>query len=330
VGQRLAPVLLQRGSARADLLIVDLVGLPQEDLDLLPDLVGRGPPLRVAVLKEGDIQSLRSALRAEVHGLLLDPFDLTQVQSTLTRLLDTGRAGPRETASLDALAIFLKGISHEVLNPLTSISGLLQLLRLEQSQLQPAPETGSPEQERGKRYQTMLENVERIQGILHELEHFVRSRKPSRQVLDPRQLLQDVAKALQEGHPPTHFQVVADGEGAVLGDAEQLKVALLHLVRYAAGTTSTSPVSARIASNETDVEIDLLGSTALPLPVEPSELFYPYHETPGGPTGSLQLSAAFGILRGHQGSVQAETGPHGELRFLVRLPRASERLAPPK
>jgi hypothetical protein len=131
-------------------------------------------------------------MRAHVHGVLLDPFDLAETKSVIDRLLETAHARGGEQESIDQLAVFLKGLAHEILNPLTSISGILQVLTQEE---------GEPK-ERAGRYKTMLQSVERIQKVLRELEYFVRARKPQRRRVDPAKVARGVADRLRGADPP--------------------------------------------------------------------------------------------------------------------------------
>lgn len=246
------------------------------------------------------------------QGLLFDPFDLDQIQATFAAVTQSLTSPARaDTESLDALAIFLRGVSNEVLNPLTSISGIVQVLLHEEDK-------GS---EKARRFEMLLQSVERIQNTLRELELFVRGRKPQRQVLRLDDLLGELQKNLRGETPPVELGLkLLATSAAILGDRTQLLVALGHLARFAAGTRALVEVELR-RGGQNELVVLLNGLEPVSLPERPERMFFPYHHVPGdsGP-GNLQLAAAYGIVRSHRGRLELRKGDGGEARFSLKFP----------
>jgi DNA-binding NarL/FixJ family response regulator len=107
------------------LLVLDLATIDPRERGLLPSLRAQCPrSALLAVVPSAVPELIREAMRAHVHGVLLDPFDLAETKSVIDRLLETAHARGGEQESIDQLAVFLKGLAHEILNPLTSIRAL--------------------------------------------------------------------------------------------------------------------------------------------------------------------------------------------------------------
>src|SRR5262249_2163450 len=249
------------------LMILDLATIDARERGLLPTLRSQSPRTALLAVVPAVVPELiREAMRAHVHGVLLDPFDLAETKAVIDRLLETTQARAGGQESIDQLAVFLKGLAHEILNPLTSISGLLQVLTQEEGDAK----------ERAGRYRTMLQSVERIQKVLRELEYFVRSRKPRRRRLDPAKLVRGVADRLRQSEPRLAVTLDApDTAPAILADPEQIGLALRHLAVFAAGKNGDGPVELRLKPLPDRVEIDVAGIVAVPMGDRPEQLLVP-------------------------------------------------------
>jgi signal transduction histidine kinase len=295
------------------LLVLDLATIDARERGLLPSLRALSPrSALLAVVPSAVPELIREAMRAHVHGVLLDPFDLAETKSVVDRLLETTHARGGEQESIDQLAVFLKGLAHEILNPLTSISGILQVLTQEE---------GDPK-ERAGRYKTMLQSVERIQKVLRELEYFVRARKPQRRRVDPVKVARGVADRLRAADPPLTVTLDApESAPPILADPEQLALALRHLASFSAGRNQDGPVEIRVRPSPSRVEFEVSGIVAVPMGDRPEQLLVPYQDVhASGRSGNLELSAAHGIVRSHKGTLDVSVPAGGGIRFRVSLP----------
>jgi signal transduction histidine kinase len=304
-------------SERADLLLADFATLRVADRRQLPSLRANGGEARLlAVVPEDRPRLLREALRCAPDGVLLDPFDLAEGEQLVARLLAARPTTLAGHDSLDALATFLKGLAHEILNPLMSISGILQLLRKE-------PQAAA---ELKARYEAMWKGAERIHKTVRELEYFVRMRKPQRTRFDPAAFARDLVETWKTGEAPLQASLQApESAPLVFGDPEQLSTALRHLVRFAAGADGRGAVSLELRVGPERVELEIRGGAAVKLPPRPADLMAPYQDVHGtGRSGSLELAAAYGIFRSHRGTIDVTATDEGGVRFLCALPLPPE------
>ena len=264
----------------------------------------------VFVILPADLDAAaRSVLALGVHGVVIDPFDLRQLQSTMERAIRY--RADAESRGADALATFLHGISHHVLNPLNNISGLAQILAMDE-------EEGS---ERNKRYQMILKEAERIQEIVRDLDLFLKTRKPTRSKVQPMELLESIVDSLSR-EQQVSVSVESDAvEATLFGDRVLIHKALTELVLFAAGESPREPVAVRLRSLENSVLFQIQSSAEIPLPTPPSSIFIPFasFHKPDRP-GTLQLATAYGIIRNHHGRVDVIPQSDGTLHIRVELP----------
>ena len=326
----LAEAVLDAPELDPDLVLVDIPTLPQAHWPWLDLLRPRAPHASVVAVITEQLPGLRRLFGADLDGFLLDPFDLQQVHATLLRALQR-RSAPRDSATrtpssrapaelfpgretdpVEALAQFLKGLAHEVNNPLASVLGILQVMQAD-----------TEDEVLSSRFTTLKSELDRIQVTLRELEYFVKVRKPNRKLLDVANLVAE----LQE-----EYAVVLESElpeASVLGDADQLRTALQRLAALAAGPAQ-GEVRIQLEADTAEVRIWLEGSPGSDLPDDPMTLFLPYHETPHqGYLESLRLAACHGIVRGHRGRLRAERIGE-DIRIELALPSAERTRSGPK
>ncbi len=295
-----------------DLIIADGPTLHHSQLALVPALqsLATGTPL-LLISTTADAEDLRRSFQLGATAVILDPFDLEQARSALAAAFAEPEDRRPATEWMEELATFLRGAAHEILNPLTSISGLAQVLLAEVDE----------DISRKKRYRMMLHETDRIQRTLQQIESFVRRSKPRKESVAVQALLQGIAA--QSG--PIELEV--QGSPTVLGDGDQLKSAVGSLVRFAsAGESGAAPVRMRAGESNGSVVVEIRGPRVVSIP-EPAERFFvPYYDPSGaGRIGGLELAASYGIVRAHGGKLRVAPAPEGGVRFRAELPRAQEK-----
>jgi len=298
-----------------DLLLLDFASLPSGAQSRSRTLAAdrNGAQLAALVTAE-DTAALRRATALPLDALLLDPLDLDAGATTIARLLARRVAAAREADPLDGLSSFLKGLAHEILNPLTPITAFLQILKRDPA-LTP---------ELKDRYEKMLEGSRRIEKTVRDLECFARVRKPQRALFDLVPFLREQEERWRQLEPALITTLDAPAEAPlVLGDREQLAIALRHLAGFASGADRAAPVALALRPAPRHVELSILGDAPVKLPPRPVDALLPYHDMQGsGRPGTLELASAWGILRSHRATLEVEPRPSGGVRFAVSFPNA--------
>jgi signal transduction histidine kinase len=302
------------------LIIVDAPALRDGDLSAIEAMRAARPESRLLLIFSLEQRPLASrALILGFDAYLLEPFTLDEFAASAKRLLSRVTESSEQSASerMDVLSIFLRGLAHEILNPLTTVSGILQLL------MHPGPVEESKD-EIQKRYAIMLEATQRIGTILKELEFFVRVRRPERGLVQLTELVTDLGARLRQSAPPVvvHIGDLPPSLPRILVDRDQIVFAFANLARYAAKVSAGETV--RLSLRRFDrgrVEVQVTGKGKPSFPQDLDRIFVPFYSRTGRDFAEgLSLSAAYGIVRSHQGTVRVEAIGTEGFRFSVLLP----------
>ncbi len=304
-------------------------------LHLLRGLLHRvrieNPRVRVLTIYEHPRRALAGKLlRAGGDALLEEPFGLDELRRVVLGLLAepapprgapsvefAPRSGARsaDVADLDALAVFVRGLAHEVNNPLTTIRGFLQLLLH-------ANGRGPKDAETQEAYRTMEAESRRIAELIQELEYFSGVRRPARTPIDFAKLVPEALKSAELNHVTVSLGA---GDLTLLADREQLQFALRHLFgavpKLAPGAPGPAGAPAQITAALARVADDVVLTVTLhgASDPRPERLLIPAWGTKGGPEARRSLACAFGIVRAHGGEFTVASSPEG-LVFRMSLP----------
>jgi two-component system, NtrC family, sensor kinase len=227
-----------------------------------------------------------------------------------------------QSEKLAAVGQLVSGVAHELNNPLTSITGLSELL-LEQ------PE-GSPRDRDHLR--VIHEQAERASRLVRNLLTFARPGPSERALID----LNDVVErtVLLMNHDLRLKGIAIETSAAqslplVLGDRHALQQVVLNLLTNAAQAVAHNAPERkrviRVTTSATDrVRVRVADSgPGIPDHVLP-HLFTPFFTTkePGQGTG-LGLSITYSIVEAHGGHTSVDRPPEGGAVFVVELPAAS-------
>ncbi len=300
---------------RFDLLVVDFASMQRADQRAVAPLrSAAGAVPLLAVVAAAAPAAFRHAVELPSDAILVDPIDLDVAAATLQRLLRARAATVRESDPLEGLSTFLKGLAHEILNPLTPITAFLQILQRDPAL---APEVKA-------RYEMMAEGTRRIEKTVRDLECFARVRKPQRALFDLAAFLREQVERWRSADPPFGSTLHAPTKAPlVLADREQLAVAFRQLAGFAAGGGNAG-VEIELRPERDALDIAIRGHAPVRLPPRSADALLPYHDIQGsGRPGTLDLAAAWGILRSHHASLTVEPQSDSAVRFAVRFPTAS-------
>jgi len=261
------------------------------------------------------------ALKLGADACLLHPFYPDELVHALRRWADRARrrqsAGRSHSEHLASLARLAKGTAHEINNPLTTLSGWLQVME---------SETERPPEER-RRLASMRQEADRIAKVVERLLAFGEERPAERAPVDLNDVLTDLLHEARARAPGVRIDTDLQADGAVVwGDEDQLKRACGILIDDAlAAVNSNGTVRVRTRSVEGErLELSVRDDGQRIAAARLEEIFEPYAVIPRlGEAMSLAYPAAYGIFRSHGGEVTVRSDQERGTEFLVRLPRIS-------
>src|SRR5215469_2242112 len=235
----------------------------------------------------------------------------------------------RERDRLAALGEMAAGLAHEIRNPLGAIKGAAQCL-------EPRPRAG----EEGEFLDVIVEEVNRLNGVVTQFLDYARPLKQSFGTVDLNEVVGRTIRLIQNEVPARIALVVELGENlpAVEGDPEQLKQVLINLVQNAIQALGTAPGTIRVRTRGPErfadlrasgefVEIDVADDGPGIPPEQQPNIFVPFFTTKQKGTG-LGLAICQRIVKNHGGTISVQSKVGEGSTFVVRLPAHATAGAP--
>jgi len=308
-------------------LLTYLIVRPLSRLTASAEQFGQGT-LQHHVEERGSAEAVRLArafnrmatlLRAEREALTQRLVELERTTRELQRTQGQLIHGEK-LASVGRLAA---GVAHEIGNPLTAISGLIELLRM-----------GDLERPQQQEFlQRIAAETDRIHGIIRELLDFARHDGPKAELDQRCELslaIDDAVKLVRPQKESREVQIsveVQAGLGEVVGSRARLTQVVLNLLLNAIDALDGHgqiAIHARLAA-EADAALLRVSDDGPGIAPEIAQhLFEPFSTTkPAGKGTGLGLAVTHTIVEGLGGSIRAGNGEHAGAWFEVRLPLAA-------
>lgn len=222
-----------------------------------------------------------------------------------------------QAEKLSALSQFVAGAAHQINNPLTAVLGYADLLEHDcppdDQRAQWAIKIG----QQARRTQEMVKNLLSFAKQAHGDKTLIAVNPLVANAIELRELdLRDASIRIKRQFDARLPQVLADGN--------QLLQVCFHIIGNAIDALKTAgggllTVSTRSERDYVVIEFEDNG----PGVEDPKKIFDPFYTTkPAGKGAGLGLSACYGIVSEHGGTILCDNRPEGGASFTVRLPVA--------
>jgi signal transduction histidine kinase len=226
-----------------------------------------------------------------------------------------------QSEKLASIGRLVSGAAHELNNPLTAILGYSELISDDANV--PAAQRGFAEK--------IGQQARRTKNLVSNLLSFARQTPPQKRLTDLNSLVNSACQLRLSNLPPKTSvtrKLQADLP-LVMGDDNHLLQVLLHLLNNAVDAVQEvggGEINVSTQSSEDQVVVEV--SDNGPGIAEPARVFDPFYTTkPLGQGTGLGLSACYGIIQQHEGTIEcANITPRGAVfRIILKI---ATKLAP--
>lgn len=295
------------------------------------------------IMKPAHPREVELRIRTHLH-LATSRHDLKTYAKSLEELADERARQLVHADRLATLGTLSAGVAHEINNPLTFISGNVQMLDRFWEILRGTIQPDTPEETRQQYLQMlevmprmitgMKEGISRIHRIVSSLKTYARREGDGRQPFPLHEPVEGALELCNKTLSDHHVQVamaIHHRDLVVLGDSQQIEQVLVNLIVNAVDAADAGDV---IRDLKLDVELTRFGSHALISvgdngpgidPEVLTRIWEPFFTTKVAGKGTgLGLSIARSIVEGHQGQILAANREQGGMQFDVLLPLYGE------
>jgi len=217
-----------------------------------------------------------------------------------------------------ALGQIAGGVAHEVNNPLTTVSGWLQIMLGE----------ASADDKRREPLHLMSTEVDRIANIVHHLLSFGRRAPSEAGPVRINRVLSDVLELIEYQIRSDNIRIIkslCECLPPVMGDANQLKQVFLNIIVNARQAMPDGGVLTVTTRMTEDGRVETaIGDTGCGMnPELTQKVFDPFYTTKGEQGGSgIGLFLCRNIAKDHGGALTVSSRPGEGSTFIVSLPAA--------
>ncbi len=230
-----------------------------------------------------------------------------------------------QSEKMSAVGQLIAGVAHELNNPLTAILGYAELLESEGLNT------------RAQDYVSKLfKQAQRTHRVVQNLLSFARQRKPQREEVDVRKVLDETLALRDYDLKTNNISVEREAPSEplmVVADPHQIEQVFLNIINNAVDaileTGRTGSVKIRVYSQNGHVCTKFTDDG--PGLKDPKRIFDPFYTTKSVGKGTgLGLSICYGIVKEHGGDITANNAPEGGAVIEVKLPAAAASVAEPE
>ena len=227
-----------------------------------------------------------------------------------------------QSEKMSAVGQLIAGVAHELNNPLTAILGYAQLLETEGLNARAQDFVNK-----------LFKQAQRTHRVVQNLLSFARQRKPQRDEVDIRRVLDETLALRDYDLRINNIKVEreAPSEPAmVVADPHQIEQVFLNIINNAVDaileTGRTGKLKIRVISQSGNVSTQFVDDGAGIK--DPKRIFDPFYTTKSVGKGTgLGLSICYGIVKEHGGDITANNNPEGGAIIEVKLPGVATNVA---
>lgn len=216
----------------------------------------------------------------------------------------------KRLSNIDLIGQMAAGISHEIRNPMTTVRGLLQLLKEENTY-----------EKHNMYFNLMIEELDRANSIITEFLSTGNTRKSDLQMLDLNSIIHDIFPLIKiDGYNQNKYiQVDTNDIPELLLNRNEIRQLLINLYRNGLEAMSTGKVltisTYKEGKNCVVLAVRDQGKGIRPEVLE--KLGTPFYTTKDNGTG-LGLGVCYAIAARHNAKIEIQTGSEGTI-FLVKF-----------
>jgi len=219
-----------------------------------------------------------------------------------------------QSEKMSAVGQLISGVAHELNNPLTAILGYAQLLE------------GAGLDPRSADYvRKLFKQAQRTHRVVQNLLSFARQRKPQKQEVDLRKVLEESLTLREYDLKVNNVSLereIPDDLPSVVADPHQLEQVFLNVINNALDAmvegSGSGVLKVRVFKKDAHVCVEFDDSG--PGIKDPSRIFDPFYTTKSVGKGTgLGLSICYGIVKEHGGEIVARNRDEGGATIAVRL-----------
>ncbi|MBY0098928.1 PAS domain-containing sensor histidine kinase [Mesobacillus maritimus] len=254
--------------------------------------------------------SVPMVINGKVAGIIGYGKDVTQIRETEKRL--------RRTEKLSVVGELSASVAHEIRNPLTSLKGFVQLLKME-------------DEKHHLYYKIMLDELDRINHIVGELLLLAKPQKVLYKKVDIQNIISDVVSLLKTEASLHNIQIEfmsREDEIQIECEPNQLKQLFINIIKNAIDASNQGDVVA--------VSLDQIGENVSIIIKDNGcgisnerlkRLGEPFYSSKEKGTG-LGLTVSFNIVQSHSGKIQFKSEQNKGTVVQIDLPIKSKHSAP--
>ncbi len=300
-----------------DIVIVDADDLSPSDFAFFEEVRQAAPAARgLVVFSPAQRHKALKAVQNGADAYVLKPVCIEEVCAIVSRGLARPGDDDRDAAErLQSLTQLAQGVAHEISNPLTTISGWIQMLLADTPKNDPNHKT----------FKLMDEEARRIAKVVSGLLAFAEQPRPDRRrPADLARLVRRAIDRVRADHEANGLQIQPRLDETLPPapvDDEQIQQAFQCLLEAAANASSDdSPIEVEAACNENkEIDIRVRRPGLVIENVDADNVFEPFYMSEGKSLG-MGLAIAHRIIKSHGGRLTVASSPQTGSEFRVTLP----------